>query len=56
MNDRRLWFFLGAALVCLALIAPTPSDFRWVPIAIASAYAVLAALVAFEVIGRSRDG
>ena len=55
MNDRRIWFFLGAAALCGALIVPTPEQFRWVPIAIASAYVVLALLVAVDVLSRRRS-
>lgn len=48
MRDRRISFFLAAALVC-ALMAPlAPSEFRWVPVATAVTYVVLAFLVALE--------
>ena len=40
--DRRALFFLGAAVVCAALIAATPEDLRWVPTAMSIAYVVLA--------------
>ena len=43
-TDRRLWFFLAAAVASGLLTAPTPQEFRWVPITICVAYVVLAAL------------
>ncbi len=42
--DRRALFFLAAAAVCGALAPATDSDLRWVPITMAIAYVVLAAL------------
>lgn len=55
MSDRRLWFFLGAALVSGALTPPTPANLRWVPMAIACAYVVLAVLVALDSMSRNRQ-
>jgi hypothetical protein len=43
MMDRRALFFIGAAVLCAVLIAPTEAHLRWVPISMAIAYAVLAA-------------
>ena len=40
--DRRALFFLGAAGLCAALIAETDAEVRWVPIALAVVYVVLA--------------
>lgn len=58
MSDRRITFFLAAAVVC-ALVTPlAPGGTRWVPVATAVTYVVLAALVALESLsGRSHgDG
>jgi len=46
--DRRITFFLGAALVCGLMVPLAPGEFRWVPIATAVTYVVLAILVALE--------
>ncbi|MGE0308881.1 MAG: hypothetical protein AB7Q27_24360 [Acidimicrobiia bacterium] len=46
--DRRVYFFLGAAAVCLALVAPTPEKFRWVAWTISAVYLALAVLFALD--------
>jgi len=40
--DRRAIFFLGAALVSLALVGATDAELRWVPVALAVVYVALA--------------
>jgi arginine exporter protein ArgO len=35
MLSRRVWFFLGVAAACLAMLPPTPSEFRVVNIIMA---------------------
>jgi ABC-type transport system involved in cytochrome c biogenesis permease component len=55
MNDRRLWFFLVAAVACALLVPATPGEFRWVPQALVAIYLVLAALVALETFSRRGD-
>ena len=40
--DRRAIFFLGAGVVCAALIAETDAELRWVPMALAAIYVLLA--------------
>jgi hypothetical protein len=40
--DRRAVFFLGAAVVCALLIPVTEGEHRWVPIALAVVYVLLA--------------
>ena len=50
--DRRALFFLVSAVVCTVLIPATQSDLRWVPIAMAIGYAILAVLSALD--ARSR--
>ncbi len=40
--DRRAAFFVGAALVCLLLVPVTEAAQRWVPVALAVVYALLA--------------
>ena len=54
MIDRRITFFLGAAVVCAAMTPLAPSSFRWVPIATAVTYVVLAILVALESLSSGR--
>ena len=53
--DRRITFFLAAAVVC-ALVSPVaPTELRWVPVATAVTYLVLALLVLLEALStRSR--
>ena len=40
--DQRAIFFLGAAFVCALLIPVTDGEHRWVPIALAVVYVLLA--------------
>ena len=55
MSDRRITFFLVAAVVCALLTPLAPGAVRWVPVATAVTYVVLAILVALESLsGRSR--
>jgi hypothetical protein len=46
--DRRITFFLAAAAVCALMTPLAPGDLRWVPVATAVTYVVLAILVALE--------
>jgi type IV secretory pathway VirB2 component (pilin) len=46
--ERRVPFFLIAALVCGVLTFAAPADFRWVPVVVAAVYLVLAAATALE--------
>ena len=48
MRDRRITFFLAAAVVCALMTPVAPDELRWVPVATAVTYAVLAILVALE--------
>jgi hypothetical protein len=55
VRDRRITFFLAAAVVCVLMTPLAPGEFRWVPIATAVTYIILAILVALESLsGRSR--
>ena len=55
MIDRRITFFLAAAVVCSLMTPLAPRELRWVPVATAVTYVVLAILVALESLsGRSR--
>jgi hypothetical protein len=55
VSDRRITFFLGAAVACALMTPLAPDAVRWVPIATAVTYLVLAILVALESLsGRSR--
>ena len=54
-RDKRVPFFLGAAVVVLALYYPTPPDFRWLPLVLAITYVVLAALTALDQWSRGRS-
>jgi hypothetical protein len=51
-RDRRLWFFLVAAVVCLLLVPAAPRGLGWVPFVTAAAYVVLAVLVALDSLSR----
>jgi len=46
--DRRSMFFLFAAGVCLALVAPTPAEFRWVNYATAGLALFWGVLIGIE--------
>ena len=48
MSDRRITFFLAAAVLCALMTLVAPGELRWVPIALAVTYVVLAVLVALE--------
>jgi hypothetical protein len=53
--DRRITFFLAAAAVCGLMTPLAPGELRWVPVATAVTYVVLAILVLLESLsGRSR--
>ena len=55
MSDRRITFFLAAAVLCALMTPLAPGEVRWVPVATAVTYVVLAILVALESLsGRSR--
>jgi hypothetical protein len=57
VSDRRITFFLVAAVVCALMTPLAPGAIRWVPIATAVTYVVLALLVGLESwSGRSRRG
>lgn len=43
MKDRRAVFFFGSAVICALLVFPTEADLRWLPIALAIAYVLMAA-------------
>jgi len=51
---RRALFFLLMAAVCLALLAPTPSEFRWVNLAAAGLALFWALMMAGEELARRR--
>src|SRR5206468_4634403 len=52
--SRRPIFFLAVAVACLALLAPTPSQFRWVNIAMAGLAAFWFVLLAIEELSGGR--
>ena len=53
--DRRITFFLVAAVVCLLLLPLSPPEFRIVCEVTAGAYVVLAGLTALDQWSRRRD-
>ena len=53
-GDKRVPFFLVAAVLSLALYYPTPDDYRWVPLALGITYLVLAALTALDQSSKGR--
>ena len=53
---RRSLFFLLMAAVCLALLAPTPSEFRWVNLVAAGLATFWAVMLAGEDLARRRRG
>ena len=54
MSDRRVAFFLVAAVVCALLTFASPPDLRWVPEVTAGVYLALAALSGLERLSASR--
>ena len=55
-RDRRVPFFLIAAITAFALYYPTPEKYRWVPLWLGVVYVVLAALTALDQRSRKRSG
>jgi hypothetical protein len=53
---RRAAFFLATALVCLLMIPPTPSEFRWVNLAMAGLASFWAVLLTIEEVASRRSG
>jgi hypothetical protein len=53
---RRPLFFLGVALTFLALIVPTPSEFRWVNLAMAGLAGFWFVLLSIEEISERNGG
>jgi hypothetical protein len=53
-RDRRVPFFLIAAITSWLLYYPTPDMYRWVPLWLGIVYAVLAALTALDLWSRDR--
>jgi hypothetical protein len=51
--DRRAAFFAGAAVLCAALYPVAGSEYRWVCVALAVIYAVLAVASFLDWVGRS---
>lgn len=50
--NRRVGFFAGAAVICVALIPLIDAKFHWVPQMVGAIYAVLAVLAALDAYGR----
>jgi hypothetical protein len=53
---RRPLFFLSTAVVCLALLAATPAEFRWVNLGCAGLAVFWATLLSIEDISNAREG
>jgi hypothetical protein len=53
---RRPLFFLSTAVVCLALLAATPAEFRWVNLGCAGLAVFWATLLSIEDISNARGG
>jgi len=53
-RDKRVPFFLIAAVLVAALYYPTPEKYRWVPLALSITYLVLAMLTALDQWSRRR--
>jgi len=53
--DRRAAFFAVAAAVCAAIAPATDEEIRWIPIAMAVGYAVLAVLSFLDSWSRHRE-
>jgi hypothetical protein len=53
---RRPLFFLGVAVTFLALLIPTPGEFRWVNLAMAALAGFWCVLLVIEEISGERGG
>ena len=53
--DRRVIFFLVAAVICAVLVPLAESKFRWVPIVTSAAYVLLAGAVALDQWSKRRE-
>jgi hypothetical protein len=53
---RRPLFFLSTAVVCLALLAATPAEFRWVNLGCAGLAVFWATLLSIEDLSSARGG
>ncbi len=57
MNSaRKPLFFLAVAIVCLALLAPTPAAYRWINLAMAGLALFWFVLLSIELVGARRRG
>jgi hypothetical protein len=54
MRDRRALFFVLAGVACAALVPVADTGHRWVAMATAAVYLVLALLSALDAAGRAR--
>ena len=54
--NRKVLFFLLAALVCLGLAPLTQEKFRWLPLTLSVTYAVLAVLTGLDARSQHRRG
>lgn len=54
--DRRALFFLGAAALSAVMVPIAEAEWRWVAIATAVTYVVLAILAALDGWSRARSG
>jgi hypothetical protein len=52
---RRPLFFLATALVCLLMIPPTPTQYRWVNLSMAGLALFWAVLLGIEEVVTHRD-
>lgn len=52
--NRRIGFFLGAALLCFLLVPVLDPKFRWVPKTVGVVYVVLAVLAGLDLLGRRK--
>ena len=52
--DRRARFFYVAAVICVALLWPTPTELRWVGITLAIVFAVFGTLSLADHVSRKR--
>jgi hypothetical protein len=51
---RRPLFFLGCAVACALMIAPTPAEFRWVNLTMIGLAVFWAVMLSIEELARAR--
>lgn len=55
MRDRRVYFFLGAAILVACLYPFTPEEYRWLQVTLSVTYVVFALLFGAAAVSAERE-